>query len=1183
MKKIGLILLFILCLSKCFSQNTTNIGGSSVNTNLRSQFTLQADSGVVFGKGLDSLGRYSTMEGYIKYFPTTHSFWYRDNISWKQFANTGIIPTTPSWNSTLLINADVLQSVYSNFHNSDWWKDSAHSFQNTVIDDGGQSAFIINEAKSRANNWHSGTNITVGGVYLQSSNVDINGSATISTQVDDNSVSLKSFINKGDTTNRFNIYHDKITIGLPETGELGTFTNDVRIGTNYGVPSNFRVLVQDTTTGKLTHALPSDIVSAAGDFVTVNTPQTITAIKTMAPALSVDSSLSVLKIAPTGSFGADGVVLTGLRINTGAVSFNGHSSVANIPLQVSGGSSIFDGNIYSNRIVYGDTIAFNRDTSSFNPNAAIVIGDSTGKAIITSYNVDRNVYIGNNPVRNGNKLTVEGTTKITDTLKYTGAPLGTPVNGLFLDASNNIIKSPLSIFLDIFMVGGQSNASEFPADVYVIPDSTIAYLWRSGGTIVPLGANTIGVMWKAFAVEYYNRTGRKILFVQCALGGSSQVYAAQYLTGTWDIRPGNRGTLYDSAISMTDSALVTATNLGYKAELKGILWSQGEQDGDQMGVTITPADYNAALSYMLTNGFHIKYPSVPFYMWRTGIREGQTDATHCALVRQQQELVVRYDTLSKIVFRGTDTFTTANLLLRDNVHYSIIGYQMGGYSGASEVIIGWGKNQYEYFNPFRDTSGIVIANTRALYVTGKLSSTSVLTWQKSNLNNASFSLDLQSGGITMTNASGNNTSLTLLQQGTSTNPASASIHNMDMYGGSIITGRTQLATGANVAQINFRAPDASISPVNVANITTTIGTVTVASGRPVGILNIGTFDGTGSFTNKQTYEQTGRVSFNGFATRSGALTTTGTHITFVGGTDTDTATATGTIAIKTGINFSANTFSFSNTGVTVTEAFNLYVNAAPTAGTNATITRGYAFGVGAGGIKSSGPTTATASLNLPSGSNTPTVGQSGDLSNIGGILKWHNGSALQRFAKFTDATPTNGNILYGNGTDFSQLAIGSTGQKLTVVAGVPAWRDTTAVPTAANYIVNGTSQQPTSNFNISGTGAMSKVLGNSSTPSISAGAAAGSSPTITITGTDISGIISIVAGTSPTTGDLCDVTFTSSFPNSSRVVFSPTSTESATFGNAMYVTNSASGFSLNTTSALSAGITYTWNYIVIGK
>ncbi len=595
--------------------------------------------------------------------------------------------------------------------------------------------------------------------------------------------------------------------------------------------------------------------------------------------------------------------------------------------------------------------------------------------------------------------------------------------------------------IDMFPILGQSIANPNYAPVAAdsllpILDTGIAYLWVSGGTIVPVTNNMLGP-WRPFALEYYRMTGHKICFVQCALGGSSMVYAARYLTGSWDIRPSNRGTLYDSATAMIDSALVTAKQYGYAPRLTGILWIQGEQDAVWMGSLETASDYYNALSYMVQTGLHTKYGNVPFYMWRTGIRVGAVDTSHSAIIRQQQEIFAASDSLTKIVYRDAALFTTTNGLLRsDGIHYSAPGNTKAGYDGAIGVAMGWGKGWLDDYaknrldtNGFRIYSNVVGADT--VYTNIKFGPT--LTLQKSNLTNPTIVFDMQSGSPTFVDASGLAQSNTILQQDYSTSSGSVVSHNLDRYGGTQ-TSPAQLGTSVNGWQLNFRAPNPALSPINVAQIAATTGSATVASGNTAVALNFGSRDLTDNIQTKMIFPQTGGITFPGFATRSGSFTTTGPRFSFTGGTSTDTSATGGTQAMRIMNNFAGNTLAFA-VADTVTDIINWGVNNNVTAGPNATFTRSWGFGVANNGIYCPASNSLLPSLYMVSGGDPSSNQKSGYLWNNNGVYKGYN-TGIRRFAIYNDASGSSGQMLFHNGTDFT-LGSPAVANGVTYTAGAP--------------------------------------------------------------------------------------------------------------------------------------------------
>ncbi len=109
-------------------------------------------------------------------------------------------------------------------------------------------------------------------------------------------------------------------------------------------------------------------------------------------------------------------------------------------------------------------------------------------------------------------------------------------------------------------------------------------------------------------------------------------------------------------------------------------------------------------------------------------------------------------------------------------------------------------------------------------------------------------------------------------------------------------------------------------------------------------------------------------------------------------------------------------------------------------------------------------------------------------------------------------------------------------------------------------------------------------------PSIAAGAAAGTSPTVAITGRDHFGRIQVGVGTSPGTGTLATVTFANAYTSPAEavgVLMWPADSDAAATGSARVYVNAASAtladFPIAVTgSALSASTTYFWYYATWG-
>jgi hypothetical protein len=119
-------------------------------------------------------------------------------------------------------------------------------------------------------------------------------------------------------------------------------------------------------------------------------------------------------------------------------------------------------------------------------------------------------------------------------------------------------------------------------------------------------------------------------------------------------------------------------------------------------------------------------------------------------------------------------------------------------------------------------------------------------------------------------------------------------------------------------------------------------------------------------------------------------------------------------------------------------------------------------------------------------------------------------------------------------------------------------------------------------LDVNGTMRAKKLLGNNNKPTVVPGSAAGSSPSSTITGSELGGTFLVTTGSGATTGLIGTFTLAVAMPSSTfSVVFTPAN--STTGGISKWEgATSSSTFTLNAITALSASTTYLWNYQIIG-
>ena len=98
------------------------------------------------------------------------------------------------------------------------------------------------------------------------------------------------------------------------------------------------------------------------------------------------------------------------------------------------------------------------------------------------------------------------------------------------------------------------------------------------------------------------------------------------------------------------------------------------------------------------------------------------------------------------------------------------------------------------------------------------------------------------------------------------------------------------------------------------------------------------------------------------------------------------------------------------------------------------------------------------------------------------------------------------------------------------------------------------------------------------TPSISRGSAVGSGGTVSISGNDVSGTVTINTGGSPPAGIFASATFTRNYNTTPRVQLTPSNSAASTVN--FYVTRNSSSFSVGSSSVPSPSTTYTFDYFI---
>jgi cytoskeletal protein CcmA (bactofilin family) len=186
-----------------------------------------------------------------------------------------------------------------------------------------------------------------------------------------------------------------------------------------------------------------------------------------------------------------------------------------------------------------------------------------------------------------------------------------------------------------------------------------------------------------------------------------------------------------------------------------------------------------------------------------------------------------------------------------------------------------------------------------------------------------------------------------------------------------------------------------------------------------------------------------------------------------------------------------------------------------------------------------------------------------------------------------------GSIKVGGGLALSSVTVGGQGNfgQLQIngvlsVAGDTAFSGKLSVKEDLNVAGSGTfggnlsaNQLTISNLSLNGDLKINRhIVISGSVPAKSDGAALGSGGTVSISGSDSGGTITINTGTSPPAGCFVTISFKNQFSSTPHVIISPSNSNAADLS--YYTNRSASSFSVCTTSAPSASKTYIFDYIV---
>lgn len=197
-------------------------------------------------------------------------------------------------------------------------------------------------------------------------------------------------------------------------------------------------------------------------------------------------------------------------------------------------------------------------------------------------------------------------------------------------------------------------------------------------------------------------------------------------------------------------------------------------------------------------------------------------------------------------------------------------------------------------------------------------------------------------------------------------------------------------------------------------------------------------------------------------------------------------------------------------------------------------------------------------------------------ANLIGALFSHLDSAAYAF-RLGKHTGTQG--VLANGSNFvTQLLIANSG--------VAHFASRLHVNTGADFTDQGIPAYINGAARIVGLLTSNRIAGAGNTPTIAAGTGAGTSPTVSVVGTDTAGTITITTGTSPTANaTIATITFAGGAYNSAPYVsLTPSNKAAATLSgaNMPFPSSTTTTFVLtSSTTALTAATTYTFNYLIV--
>ncbi len=231
----------------------------------------------------------------------------------------------------------------------------------------------------------------------------------------------------------------------------------------------------------------------------------------------------------------------------------------------------------------------------------------------------------------------------------------------------------------LFLMAGQSNAhgSSRDPENSPVPPANWAFYWN-GASLSPLedpwATASYGSAWPSFAIKFTELTGKGVILVDGATGGTAMAPAADIGNGYWG---GAGGGLRENAVADLNACITHLRSASYAYQFGGVLWSQGERDAQSIDAsTITKADYTSAWANFIAYMRGELGDFWPFVFSRTGSKDSG-DTSGFQDIRDAQDSICAADQFVLMGFTGALNFPALGMMY-DDLHYDQAGLNKMG-------------------------------------------------------------------------------------------------------------------------------------------------------------------------------------------------------------------------------------------------------------------------------------------------------------------------------------------------------------------------------------------------------------------------------------------------------------------------------------------------------------------------